>query len=224
MTSGLDGKTAVVAGGPSVLGDAVSDALAAAGASVTRFEPVATAAETRAALGRVGAIDVLVAIPTFRAPPAGAAEASETDWDAAVGSEARNLWLTVKEGAIAMQGRGGTVVVLAPEIALAGVRGASMVGAVAGALFASARALAIELAPAVRLNLLAYGCVEGDPYCDWFIRTDPQQTAALDGAQTLLGRSGSPAEVARAAAFLASDRSSFVHGHTLVVDGGYLVR
>jgi NAD(P)-dependent dehydrogenase (short-subunit alcohol dehydrogenase family) len=43
-------------------------------------------------------------------------------------------------------------------------------------------------------------------------------------ARTPLGRLGEPADVANAALFLASDLSSWITGHTLVVDGGALLR
>lgn len=86
------------------------------------------------------------------------------------------------------------------------------------------RALAIECAPLVRVNCVCYGWIEGTVLGEWFVRADPTRTLELEGSVALLGRLGRPEEVAGAAAFLASDESSFMTGHTLVVDGGYIVR
>ena len=140
-------------------------------------------------------------------------------------SAARPAHFPAREDAtVAMDTRGsGAVVVIAPEAGLIGVRGASVVAGAAGALFAAARTLAIEYAPTVRINMIAYGCVARDPYSEWLRSDDPNGTQALDESLTLLERLAGPNEVATAAAFLASDRASFVVAHQLVVDGGYLV-
>jgi len=89
-----------------------------------------------------------------------------------------------------------------------------------GALDAMTRALAAELGPqGVRVNAIApgffatetnAGMVADAGIADWLSR------------RSSLGRWGRPDEVAGAAVFLASDASSYITGHTLAVDGGYL--
>lgn len=89
-----------------------------------------------------------------------------------------------------------------------------------GALEAMTRALAAELGPhGIRANAIAPG----------YFATDTNASMAQDPAvaqwlqqRTSLGRWGQPEEIAGAAVFLASPAASYITGHTLVVDGGYL--
>lgn len=80
------------------------------------------------------------------------------------------------------------------------------------------RALALELAPEVRVNGVAPGTVawpEGD---DRFAEGSPVRAAILRAIP--LGRIGEPDDIARTVVFLAS--SGFISGHTIAVDGGRL--
>jgi NAD(P)-dependent dehydrogenase (short-subunit alcohol dehydrogenase family) len=216
LQTGLEGKTAVVTTSAGPIAGACAKVLAERGANTTLLPPDRASPPD---------IDVLVAVfdaAGVRVPDTGGS--ADADWEATVGTSARHLYRQVRDAAVAMEVRGsGAIVVVAPEAGLAGVRGASVVAAAAGALFSSARALAIEFAPSVRVNMVAYNCIEGDPFCDWLRSADPNGILALDGELTLLERFGGPEEVATTVAFLASDRSSFVAAHQLVVDGGYLV-
>lgn len=216
LPTGLEGKTAAVTASEGPLGHACVKALADRGAGVVLVQPDQPAPRD---------LDVLIAIFDAAAVPVpGASASADRDWEATVGNAARDLYRLVRDAAEAMEARGtGAIAVVAPEAGLAGVRGASVVAAAAGALLASGRALAIEFAPPVRVNMVAYGCIDGDPYSEWLRAADPNGTLALDGSLTLLERFGRPEEVATAAAFLVSDRASFVAAHQLVVDGGYLV-
>ncbi len=84
------------------------------------------------------------------------------------------------------------------------------------------RSMAVDYGPSnVRVNCLCPGMIETPmtaplkdgglrPVLEWF------------ESQHLLGRTGKPQEVAAATLFLASDDASFVTGHALAVDGGYL--
>jgi 3-oxoacyl-[acyl-carrier protein] reductase len=74
------------------------------------------------------------------------------------------------------------------------------------------RALAVELGPSgITVNSVAPGWIATGS------STDPELEA---GRHTPVGRPGTPAEVATAVAFLAEPASSYVTGHSLVVDGG----
>jgi NAD(P)-dependent dehydrogenase (short-subunit alcohol dehydrogenase family) len=85
-----------------------------------------------------------------------------------------------------------------------------------------ARALAVELNP-IRVNLIAPGSVDTEMFDD-LSGGDPakrKQLIDLFGSKTLLGKCGSPEDVAEA--YLYMMRDTFVTGHILVSDGGYLL-
>ena len=77
--------------------------------------------------------------------------------------------------------------------------------------------LALELAPAIRVNSIAPGVIDSKP--------TPMSAAARArfAAETPLHRVGAPRDVAEAAVFHASDESAFITGQVLSVDGGILV-
>lgn len=74
------------------------------------------------------------------------------------------------------------------------------------------------MADGVRVNAVAPGVIRTG--MTEFVASDPDLMAALDQIPIPVGRWGRPEEIAEAIAFLASDRSSYVVGQTLFVDGG----
>ena len=94
--------------------------------------------------------------------------------------------------------------------------GVSLYVSAKAGLLAMTRAMAAELAPAgIRVNALAPGTVATDMV---FAMPEAFQQRAVDSQ--LIKRMADPAEMAPGALFLASDASSFMTGHTLVLDGG----
>lgn len=97
-----------------------------------------------------------------------------------------------------------------------GARGYTLYCASKGALDSAMRALAVELAPAVRVNSMVLGAIE-TPLAKMAF-ADPQIMANL-AQQYPLG-SGKPEDPAAAAAFLLSDQARWITGQQIVVDGG----
>jgi 3-oxoacyl-[acyl-carrier protein] reductase len=77
------------------------------------------------------------------------------------------------------------------------------------------KALAVELAPHVRVNTVALGNVE----TEWVNELGEEELGKAR-SENLIKRFGTPEEVAKVIAFLCSDDSVFVNGQTLVLDGG----
>jgi NAD(P)-dependent dehydrogenase (short-subunit alcohol dehydrogenase family) len=119
---------------------------------------------------------------------------------------------------------GGSVVFTASELALVGSPNASVYSASKAGLIGMARGLALDYAEAgVRFNCICPGAV--DTPMLWGEEGEDRAAAEADIVSRMpLGRVGKPEEIARAALYLASDDSSFVTGHALVVDGGWTVR
>ena len=118
--------------------------------------------------------------------------------------------------------RGGSIVNLASVEGIEGGQSQAAYNASKGGVVLLTRSMAVDYGPHnVRVNCLCPGMIETP-------MTAPLQDGALKPVldwfqeQHLLGRCGQPEEVAAAALFLASDDASFVTGHALAVDGGYL--
>ena len=155
--------------------------------------------------------------------PHNAIDCTEEEWDATVDSSLKGAWLMAKYSLPTMIAqRRGVIINQASGWGIQGGDEAVAYCAAKGGLVVMTKAMAIDHGKhGIRVNCLCPGDVETP-----MLATDAkarQMTYAdyMKGAANRpLGRVGTPAELAQAALFLASDDSSFMTGAALVVDGG----
>ena len=106
-----------------------------------------------------------------------------------------------------------------------GTSGYAAYVATKGAVDSLTKALALELAPAIRINAVAPGWIE-TPFTVAGLNLSPDPVAYRKEAEQMhaLNRVGTPEEIAKVIYFLASEESSFVTGSIVTADGGYLIK
>ena len=116
-----------------------------------------------------------------------------------------------------LAGHGGTIINVLSGSAFQPTWQNTPYGSTKAALWSMTRCLAVELAPAVRVNALVPGLTMSDT-------GGPPPGAVADSllAMVPMRRAGRPEEVARAALYLASDAASYTSGTALFVNGGRL--
>lgn len=117
--------------------------------------------------------------------------------------------------------RGGSIINVASVAGLTGAPLQGVYGMSKAAVLAMTKTLAVELGPSkIRVNAIAPGLVE-TRFASALVN-NPDIVERVVG-RTPLGRYAQPDEIAGAALYLASDASSFMTGHTMVVDGGMTI-
>jgi len=174
--------------------------------------PVAPKALVDAALQRFARLDILVNNASAFFPTAvGEIEASH--WEELIGSNLRAPLFLAQAAAPQLAFAGGAIVNIADIHAERPLKGYVVYSIAKAGLVALTRSLALELAPAVRVNAVAPGAIAW-PEDGQF--EDAERARIL--ATTPLGRVGSPDDIARAVHFLAC--APYVTGQILAVDGG----
>ncbi len=245
----LPGKVAIVTGGRRGIGKAIALALAEAGADIAICDRVIEDGEVKAVadevqwLGRrslavraditqkadvdsmvqrvvdeFGVIDILVnnAAMNIRAP---LLELGEDGWDRVINTDLKGYYLCSQAvGKRMVDQKGGNIINIASTAA---IKAAPEMGAYciakAGVVMLT-RVLALELARYnIRVNAIA-------PY---MVKTkfsqplwgDPETLKRLE-SEIPLGRLAEPGDIVGSVLFLASGASSYITGHTIIVDGG----
>lgn len=112
----------------------------------------------------------------------------------------------------------GSIVNIASVTAVLGSPGQSAYSATKGAIMAFTKSAAKELAPlGIRVNAVAPGIVKTERFSELYEESGEKIDTRIQ--KIALGRLGVPEDVANACAFLASDRSSYISGQILGVDG-----
>jgi pteridine reductase len=166
-----------------------------------------------AAIRRWGRLDALVNNASIFYPtPLGSI--TRQDWDSLVGSNFRAPLFLSQAVAPELKVRGGCIVNIADIHAERPLPGYALYSASKGALTTLTRALAIELAPDVRVNGVAPGPIKW-PENELF---DEAERARII-EHTLLRREGCPQDIARTVRFLIDD-APYITGQIIAVDGG----
>jgi 2-dehydro-3-deoxy-D-gluconate 5-dehydrogenase len=246
----LNGKTALVTGSSRGLGAAIAVALAEAGANVavhgsnhapesTKQQVIAAGAQSIAMAGDVGdkevcarlvqetvshfgAIDILVNnAGTIRRSPA--VDQSEEDWKLLIDVNLTSVFRLTQHAGRHMLAQGsGKIINIASLLTFQGGILVPSYAAAKGGVGQLTKAFANEWAArGVNVNAIAPGYMETDN--TEALRNNPERAPKIL-ERIPAGRWGRPEDLAGAAVFLASSASDYVHGHILIVDGGWMNR
>jgi NAD(P)-dependent dehydrogenase (short-subunit alcohol dehydrogenase family) len=148
-------------------------------------------------------------------------EQDEETYDRVMDINVKGLWLSMKYEIAAMLKTGGRSIVNTSSAAgVVGMPGLEIYVASKHAVIGLTISAALEFGKqGIRVNAILPGGVETDMY-ERFVSGKPELRAQMT-AMHPIGRIGKPEEIAEAAIWLSSSKSSFVTGHSLMVDGGF---
>jgi NAD(P)-dependent dehydrogenase (short-subunit alcohol dehydrogenase family) len=242
----LKNKIAIVTGAKQGIGRGIAVALAKEGANVVvadlKLEDCQTVVDELKALGvqslavkcdvsskkdvdalfkktadEFGCVDILVNNAGIF-PFVAFDKITDKDWDKVMNVNLKSVFLTSQQAAKLM-GEGGRIINISSIASLVGFEGLVHYCASKGGINAMIRALALELAPKkITVNNIAPGAIDTPG------AASPEEVKNQTLKMIPLGRYGLPEDIANAVVFLASGKSSYITGQTIVVDGGWVLR
>jgi len=182
-----------------------------------------------AGMDRFGRIDILFnnAGTAGRLPRPPLVDLSVGEWDETLDINLKGIFLTSKAVVPHMLSAGrGAIVNNASMLGIVGMPESAAYCASKGGAVLLTKSMALELIEhGIRVNCVCGSFIDTPMFQEWLnLQPDPQKATREAVEQLPIKRLGTAEEVARAVAFLASDEASYLVGHALYVDGGYLAQ
>jgi NAD(P)-dependent dehydrogenase (short-subunit alcohol dehydrogenase family) len=240
----LDGKTALVTGGASGIGEATCRALAGAGASVTIVDvdreradalsaelpgssvlivDITDEAAVAAAFATLGPLDILVNNAGIGL--VGNVEETElVDFERLLNVNVTGMFLATRASMRKLLESKGCIVNIGSVAGLVGVKRRFAYCATKGAVVALTRQMAVDYAGQLRVNCVCPGTVETpfvEGYLEKFHKHEKDKVRAELHARQPVGRMGRPQEIASLVLYLCSAEAEFVTGSAMTIDGGW---
>jgi 2-keto-3-deoxy-L-fuconate dehydrogenase len=240
----LDGKKALVTGGASGIGEAVSRVFTRAGASVviadidkSRAEAltaelpgasmvlcdITDEASVQTAFAGLGSLDILVNNAGIGLV-GGVEETELADFQRLFRVNVEGSFLVTKHAVPLLVASHGSIVNIGSVAGLIGVKKRFAYCATKGAVVAMTRQLAVDYPTQFRVNCICPGTVDTpfvEGYLEKYHKHEKEEMRQQLNQRQPIGRLGRPEEIANLALYLASEEAGFVNGAILPIDGGW---
>ena len=254
MIASLEGKVALVTGGSSGIGRASALALAREGAKIVVADiaveegedtvhliekangegifvkaDVSQIDQVKTLIKKViavyGSLDCAINNAGIEGKMASLVAGTEDNWERVIDINLKGVWMCMKYEIPYMREQGGgSIVNMASTTGLrSGLKGYSTYAASKHGVIGLTKTAAVEYAKAgIRINAVCPGFIQTP-----MLESNPQLASELKSwlkTGVPVGRMGTPEEVAEAVVWLSSSAASFVNGHAMVVDGGFMAQ
>jgi NAD(P)-dependent dehydrogenase (short-subunit alcohol dehydrogenase family) len=226
-----EGARVVIADVQDSKGERLADTLG--GRAIYQRTDVAQEADVKAAVQRAvddyGRLDCLFNNAGFGGAVGPIEEIPVDDYDRTMNVLLRGVFLGMKHATPVMKAQGsGSIISTASVAGIKGGDGPHIYSTAKAAVIHLTRTVALELGESgIRVNCICPGGIATPIFKGAFQGQELDDAAIVETVKPFLAqfqpikRAGVPQDIANAALFLASDESSFVTGHAMVVDGGF---
>jgi len=240
----IDGRTALITGGASGIGEQTSKVLTAAGAKVIivdidearakrlaselpgascRIFDITDEAAVRSGIEGIGRLDILINNAGIGLV-GGIEETEADDFDGIFRVNVRGLYLVTKFCLPLIRAANGCIVNIGSVAGLVGVKRRFAYCGTKGAVVAMTRQLAVDYPTEIRVNCIAPGTVDTpfvEGYLEKYHKHEKDKVRMELNQRQPVGRLGRPDEIAYLALYLCSEQAAFVNGAVMSIDGGW---